>query len=242
MLEIERYYTPISGLELEPDVNAGNRQCENGILFFVTTMFLAFERIEQLNEGGETFQFLHEKFPEVVSKLEVKPGLYDRGALDAVYEPRSQIRTISHDNISAISAGSYFCKTKHAKDIYDYGLKHCFLYNNNLSGWDTPMNPGNYSIWSKFGGSKIFFYFFMWIFTINFFIANAKEPANTSEKLLNFVKLYPLRKDWLFGIYWKVYCWQMKRMYGEYFMEKLTEIYYRYSEHPARVMAKGLKF
>ncbi len=104
------------------------------------------------------------------------------------------------------------------------------------------MNGGNYSVWSRLGGSTIFYLLFLPWYAVNFFISNAKEPNQTSGKLLNFVELYPLKNDKVFGIFWRIYISKMKSMYGEFFMEELTKIYYQDENHPCRLASKGVKF
>jgi hypothetical protein len=235
-MQFEKYYNPVHGLELQPDVNKGNRQNEFGVVFLATLIYLC--------SGRESLPFYKIDLLDLFDLLEEENGLFNRGALDnrIASETGIEKRTISHDNISAISSLSYFYNTRHARDIYIYGLKHFFSYNNLQKGFRLPMNGGNYSVWSRLGGSTIFYLLFLPWYAINFFISNAKEPNQTSGKLLNFVELYPLKNDKVFGIFWRIYISKMKSMYGEFFMEELTKIYYQDENHPCRLASKGVKF
>jgi len=235
---LDDYYNPVHGLELEPNKNTGDRNNENGILFLVEFMFLSEFR---------TDDDVADKFNDVVKRLEVEKGLYDRGALDGMITSINGVdlpkRTISHDNISAISAGSRLindltngqeCFFHH--DIAEYGLKHFFVFNNNRKGFRAPMNPGNYSIWLALGQRALILQIlFLPFYLINFFITNNKPANETSGKLLNFVELYPLRKKFFWSMMYKVYTSMMRRMYDKDYMVKLTEIYFKDEKHPVRI-------
>jgi hypothetical protein len=232
MKNIEKYYNPVHGLELLPDINTGNRQNENGILFLVEYLLMT----NPITPEDE------DKFKEVVKNIQIEPGLYDRGSLDTQIAAASGIdkRTISHDNISAIAAGSYYLGTHHASDIAIYGLKNCFSYNNLKKGLRAPMNPGNWSIWLALGKvapllQVLFFPFYL----INFFITTNKAKEQTSGKLLYFVELYPLRKHVAWGMMYKMLIYKLKKMYGDKPLVELTKIYFKDEQHPVRLVSES---
>lgn len=232
MSNLDRYYNPVHGLELSPDINNGNRQNENGILFLVEYLLMT----NPITPEDE------DKFKQVVKNIEIEPGLYDRGGLDSVTAALTGVekRTISHDNISAIAAGSYYLGTHHASDIAIYGLKHCFSYNNLKKGFRAPMNPGNWSVWLALGKTApllqlLFFPFYL----INFLITTNKSKQQTSGKLLYFVELFPLRNHLLWGIMYQMLMNRLAIMYGEKPLVELTKIYFRDEQHPVRLASES---
>lgn len=232
---LDRYYNSVHGLELEPDINKGNRQNENGILFLVEYLLMT----NPITPSDE------DKFKQVVKNIQLEPGLYDRGQLDSVMAVITGIekRTISHDNISAIAAGSYYLGTHHATDIAMYGLKHFFIYNNLKKGFRAPMNPGNWSIWLALGRvAPILQILFFPFYLINFLITTNKAKEHTSGKLLYFVELFPLRNHKLWGIMYRMFMDHMRLMYGENPMEELAKIYFKDENHPVRIVAKNFKY
>lgn len=205
---LEPYLNYNHGLELVRDLTDTPRGNENGILFLVE-YFILLDMLDQLTSEHANI------FKQIVNDLEVEEGLYDRGKLDRYGE--QPVRSISHDNISAISAGSYLFGTEHAKQIADYGLKHFFVYDNNGQEY-LPMNPGNYTPWLYLGqaGSiglmfiikKVLEFIFLPFFLINFTITMLKPKRDTSSKLLYLVELYAMQKTskfykFLFDIYMK---------------------------------------
>jgi len=235
MNNLDRYYNPVHGLELEPDINTANRNNENGILFLVEYLLMK-NPIEPSDE---------DKFKKVVKNIQLEPGLYDRGQLDSVTAAITGVekRTISHDNISAIAAGSYYLGTHHAADIAVYGLRHCFSYNNLRKGFRAPMNPGNWSIWLALGKvAPILQVLFFPLYLINFIITTNKAKEHTSGKLLYFVELFPLRKHTVWGALYRMLIHRLRLMYGEHPLEELTKIYFKDEQHPVRIVAKDFKY
>lgn len=230
-MTIDRYFNRVHGLELEPDVNTGDRKNENGILFLVEYIIL-----EKQSSNNKNLTM----FIDVMNNIQVEPGLYDRGGLDRRNPPK---RTISHDNISAIAAGSKLLGTKHAKDIADYGVRHAFSYNNNQKGFRFPMNPGNIPIWCALADSYLLLQIlFMPIYLINTIICLLKDKQETSGRLLTFIELYPLRNEPFYGTLYKLVMDSFNETYGESPLQHITEIYFRDENHPVRVAARGSKY
>lgn len=239
MIDLKRYYNPVHGLELEPDVNTGDRQNENGILFLVEAIIL----------DQDTSDLKHQRdfdlFDEVMTNIEVEPGLYDRGSLDQQKQDETGIpkRTISHDNLSSIASGSRLLGTDHAKDIATYGVKHGFIYNNRKSGFREPMNPGNYSMWCALADSYLPIQIaFFPIYLANTIICLSKPKEDTSGRLLTFIELYPLRKHWFWGRLYKRVIKSFQKTYGDNPLFEIVKIYFRDGNHPVRLAAKEFKY
>jgi hypothetical protein len=232
-MNIYDYLNPSHGLELFPGNTKGWRGNENGILFYCQLLHLLNERKEL------TFTHIN-FFIKVVDALEVKRGLYNRGAGEMSI-PFEERRTISHDNISGISAGSFLLKTRHAKDIYRYGKRNLFIYNNVKPRKVAPMNPGNWSIWAYCGGSKVLWLLFLPFFVINMLISCTKPKEITSSKLLYFTELYPVKNsNLIWKALWAKYSFLMRKQYGKEWLHKMMVIYYKDENHPNRVLSKGL--
>jgi len=224
------YYNPTHGLELELGQNQGYRRNENGVVFLAIALFLADLAKQPLNllEWGE-------EIDRLLTSMEVKKGLFNRGAT----EPLTNRRSISHDNLSAISALSYYYKTNHAKDVAKYGLNHFFIYNNN-DELRLPMNPGNYSPWLALGGYNYFLQLlFLPIFIINLIITMSKPKEDTSGKQLAFIELYPLRNKFIWKTIYAIYLkWMVKKYQTNTPFLSLCSIYYRDISHPTRTIAE----
>ena len=240
---LHEYYDPSHGLELQVDEEPSKRQNENGILYLVETMFL----LDMLRQSTATIRswFMHLSYALRSYKDQEHQihGLYDRGARESLDVPASERRTISHDNISAISAGSYWANSIVASQIYKYGIQHLFVYNNCKPRTRGPMNPGNYAIWSYMGGSRLLWVLFIPFYLINFFLSMSKDREHTTARWLYFVELYPVRKSnpfwkWL----WKLYVDDMQSMYGTKFLHEIAKIYFRDPNHPVTLFASKIEF
>lgn len=238
---MQDYYNPFHGFELTPGVNQdGQRGNENGILFMGVYLTLRYIRHEITLDEVDAFY-------ATVRNLEVEPGLYDRGAGESETIPVEKRRSVSHDNISAISSvntllGTIYPKEQDfAKDIAVYGLKNGFVYNNIKPRFRWPMNPSNWSIWLAQGGYKLLAIPFLPFMAINILITTARPPENTSSKQLCFVELYPVRNTLMFGWMWKIYKYRMKKMYGVDWLNKMFSIYYRHPDHPIRKLSEGIE-
>lgn len=239
-----RYYNPVHGLELEPDINTGDRNNENGIMFLALYIML-YQFRQEFDKEDNPFRL----FLEVITNIEVVPGLYDRGALDEAKDG-DQRRTISHDNISSISGCSRLLYDMSKvldfhqhRDIAEYGLRHGFVYNNRQVGLRAPMNPGNYSMWCALGNKALLIQLlFLPIYLINTIICLRKPAGETSGRLLTFLELYPLRKHWFWGKLYKRVLKSYVETYGNQPLLRITEIYFKDANHPVRLAAAGFDY
>lgn len=238
--EYTRYINYFHGFELEPDINLPNqRGNENGILFLVVYLHLR-------HALGEFSASERNDFDIISKSLQVTPGLFDRGAGESQTIPYTERRSVSHDNITAISAYSKLLNdngfpSPYAKDIANYGLKHFFTFNNVKPRFIFPINPSNWSILLYNGGYKLTSLLFLPFYFINLFITCLKEPGNTSSKQLYFAELYPVKDKFVWKYFWLFYRSKMINMYGEYWLSGIFNIYYRYENHPIRYLAGQLK-
>lgn len=236
--EYSRYINYFHGMELLPDINQPDqRGNENGILFLSVYLLLKYAKFGKL-EDYEIKDFI-----DITQRLQVEPGLFDRGAKESLTIPYTQRRSISHDNITAITLLTSFLSTsaRVSKQIATYGLKHFFVYNNVKPRLVPPVNPGNWSLYLYLGGYKFLSLFFLPIAFINLMISSAKSYDTTSGKQLNFVELYPLKDEFVWKYFWRYYRSRMVKMYGEEWISKIMSIYYTYPLHPIRYLADGLK-
>lgn len=229
---VDKWYNSTHGMELEPNINMGMRGNENGVLFWCVYLLLMRATNQRVNWvlELERFELLAEDL-----KSQGKDGLFNRGAgEDSI--PKDKKRSISHDNISALSTLSVFLDPdkKVAKDIYKYGKKHFFIYNNGVK-FRLPMNPSNYSIWAFNGGSKFLWYLFLPFYLINLLITIFKPYGNTSSKILYFVELAAVKdKHFIWKFFWKIWVAGMLRHYKDEIMQSLMTIYYKHPENPIR--------
>jgi hypothetical protein len=226
---LEDYLNFDHGLELYPGNTEGIRGNENGILYFAEYLIL-----HQMVYGGLQLKEYWSAI-DIISSLQVEPGLYDRGVRDKYRE--NPKRTISQDNLHGISS----IARSFSEDIANYGLKHFFVFNNNQKGFALPMNPGNYSIWLAHAG-KFFALqlLFLPFFLINYIISMSKPRENTSSKILYLVKLYPLTNEKIYGTIYKNYLKRLEKQYGAKYFEELFKIYFKDENHPINVLARQL--
>lgn len=244
-LVIDSYFNITHGLELTPDINIGERGNENGIVYLASYLMM------RDMVAGKDQIFMKSRFNVIYHNcLKEKNGnkihgLLNRGRDESDFPP-NEIRGISHDNISAFTSIDRLInacpngKGLISRQIYKYGLKNLFVYNNRGVKFDLPMNPGNYALWAYNGGSKV-----LWLLTLPFLLINLiitlnKPYGNTSGKILGLIELYPNRNDFIWNHIWKYYEKKMVKQYGDRYLEKLMGIYFL-PLHPNNLIAKLVK-
>lgn len=240
------------GLELYPGFEQNTRDNENGILFLCEYYFLKYELNQISATDIQIFKTIANNLrtykPDRFNRYE---GLFDRGADESLMIPKDRLRTISHDNISAIASFSAMFQLDFHKKIYQHGIKNFWRFDNvypDKPRWKRIMHPRDIIYWSRLGGSfigKSLAWLFMWIFYItqiwsalDFYEKNG--DIATSGPLLIYMRLMPLRTKWYnFGArfcWWlckKIRKWKHRRNYDYMF-----EYYFKYENHPNRVLAK----
>ncbi len=166
----EKYINFYHGLELGPDWKPGTRSNENGILFLCEYYFLKYLARKLTYADITIFSQICQTLTTVGPDGMKIPGLFDRGAKESQWEDRSKIKTISHDNLSAISAFSYKFGLPYHNLIYKHGVKNFWRFDNiqpENPRWSRIMIPRDIIYWSRLGGGtigKTISWFFMWYF------------------------------------------------------------------------------
>jgi hypothetical protein len=233
------YYSTFHGLELQPGVNLPYMRTttENGILYYAEFLML-------LHIRGELDGLDRARFYKLVRDLQVCPGLYDRGAKESTNVPYDIRRSISHDNIDAICAGSVICDYTFQDDVVSYGASNLGIFNNVKPRRVMPINPGNYSPWLAMAGKKIWALHWLPCMLINMFIGSFKPKQDTSSRKLYLLELYAIsskRQNFVFNFIAKRYFNSLKKKYGEYFINQIYSIYYPAS-HPLVEFSRGIKY
>lgn len=130
MINEDLWINPYHGLELHPNFKEGERGNENGILFLVEYYFLkALLGKLKLCDVAQ-FELIVNALQTYDSSGKQIPGLYDRGAGESLTIPPEKRRTISRDNLLAIGSFSDYTDLKYADDIYKYGMKNSWRFDN----------------------------------------------------------------------------------------------------------------
>jgi len=255
LLDYSRFLSMYHGLELEPDIaEYDKRHNENGILHLQRTLILKQELA--LLEPSDIFNFnqICNRMRTYKSDGTRYNGLFDRGGEESADITNRGFRTISHDNISAISAFSAQHDKSRAIAIAKHGLKNFMVYDNVC-----PESPRWFYIDERNGRKKTRLQhprdWFSWLYNAGgiysllglvlfpiFFMANViscgSEYGETSGKLMAFTRLFGSKKL-LHKLTWFFCDRRLKKMYGKNYLTKITEIYYKHPEHPVRVLAKA---
>jgi hypothetical protein len=240
----ERWFNPIHGLELRPDINKlGERFNENGILFYVEWLIL-------LEEFGQLEKKDKAKFQELVFELQshhkgkkVK-GIYDRGGNESLKKEKPDLN--SHDNITAVVAGSNLFNLNYSKEVADYGIKNLMNFDNqnvNKIGLNNfQLHPRDWFFWLRSSGNYFHRYLSYFSFPV-FFLGGLEDPLNHIkcrpvwwEKMINQFRGVKLRNESCFldtsgPLLWYVRYNSLKRKSGlvnlmRKFFGGLYEIHY----------------
>jgi hypothetical protein len=187
-------------------------------------------------------------------------GLYDRGAKESLLarfsDKLDELRVISHDNLTAIAAFSYLHDLPFAKDIYKFGMKKFWFYDNAYpdeprlyfkkhdgkpsTSWK--MHPRDWAYWSLCGGNT-----FLWVVLFPLFLFSQittcmTEPGETSGKLLMFVRMECAYKKSKLVRFTRWICYKMMRkMYGENWLNEIMKIYFHQPGQPNAIISEDIK-
>ena len=252
-LREEDWINPFHGMELHAGFNPNSRGNENGILFLVEYYILK----EVLNSLSihDTYYVLR----GIIDNLRAQnpdgtiiPGLYNRGKGESLTIPADRRRTISHDNITAISVMSRYFGLEYHKDIGKYLLKNCMRLDNaypEKPRWSRIQHPRDCFFWLFNAGGiyKLISYIFFPIFFIANIVTclsseNGKySPEAASGKLMMFTRLELGSRYSLLMRFNRFICYNiMKIRYGKSWISKIANIYYVDPEHPIRLVADSL--
>jgi len=232
------------------------------MVFFFFSEYLILKQIKGTLSHADVaqFQIIVENITANDGDLNKVKGLYDRGAGESLNGDKAQIRKISHDNITAISAFSRLLEDEglsYHKDIAKHGLSRFMCFDNACPDkprlifkkpdgkWDTSFqyHPRDWFFWLNSAGYKI-----SWLFFPIFFFANIitclTPHGETSGKWLMFTRLEAGSK-WskLMNLNKKICYWLLKRKYGAEFINEISKIYFwQKSDSPIRTLSKGIDY
>jgi len=252
-IDESKWINDIHGMELEPfDDFMGQRHNENGILFLVQ-YYLLKDALGRLTDGDRN------RFYKICTDLrsykrdgtDRYKGLFDRGKEESkLASNRPNIRTISHDNVTAISRFSILKNLLFNKFIAEHLIdskmtmdnvqpwKPRLLYKRPNGKWSSRIqHPRDWHYWLYNGGYEVLSLPFYPIFALANIVTCRTAKAETSGKLLMFTRLFN-RKEWHYRILWKICSKMLTKKYGKNWLSAITAIYYHQREdNPIRVLA-----
>lgn len=210
-----QYFSPVYGLVTSLDTGT-----ENGGTFFL--YYLVLKQMNNIPLTEYDFNLFHAK----MNSAKVADGLYLRSA-------GHPVKTVSHDEITAMIATSAILNTSHGANIATY------LKDNNgnypATGEPKRYNPSNYFAWYNLANVKGHTFFPAILYFISMVISCNRPKQETSSKLLYLAELYTLRNK--FPRVWKYYTNKMKKQYGQFWVKELFAIYF-HTETPEYPLLK----
>ncbi|HLD91654.1 MAG TPA: hypothetical protein VI911_11705 [Patescibacteria group bacterium] len=262
---MENYIDISHGMELWPDKIPNHRENENGIHFLVIYYILK-DIIGTLNQDDlTTFRRIVYNLQTFDTQGQKVKGLYDRGAYESLNPDKTNIRTISHDNINSIACFSKILNTPYHKEIYDHGKDNWWRFDNvypEKPRWSRLMHPRDIIFWSYLA-NKFLSKFFIWepmiecLLTCYFkydsrpqlheriwYFITSKEYTKitgiaTSGKLLAFVRLYTVKNTWFGKLTWKLCTKFINRDFEEGWFGVIS-FYFKNPDHPINLLAKEI--
>lgn len=247
-MNINDWISSYHGMELDPIARPDWRGNENGILFLVYYFYLKDILGTLTDEDIKTYQQIVINLRTYDENSNQIRGLFDRGAKESLNPDKESIRTISHDNLSAISLFSKMLEHSglaYHKEIADYGREHFWRFDNvypDKPRWSRIQHPRDIVFWSYIDG-KIWSNFFMWFVILNCFISCfSKEKDSqgryvTSGRLLTFLRLYPYKNKLWGRLTWKICTYAVNKRFQNGWLE-VFNIYFGNPEHPINLLAK----
>lgn len=198
---------------------------ENGGLFLSEYLTLKHDNKEEFTTYDKDIY---------VSKMEnakVKDGLYRRD------KTRTE-RTVSHDEITGMIVASKLLGTTHADEIWDYLIRHCFIYDFNYSRPYPAFHPAWIYFWGEWMDSYWTKIFYPLAFTNIYLATKDGSQGQTSGKLLYFTLL---KRD---SFLWQFYKVRMKKLYGDEWVKSVFSIYFSKEEenHPLIYHSRRYKY
>lgn len=225
-----------------------HRDNENGVLFYLEYIMIKEAAGLPIDEDVAAFKLILEEIRTYDKNNARILGLFDRGPMESQNPDKDAIRTISHDNMTAISAFSY---------RYDDGKEAGYIVNRGfpLCRWDnaypesprikTTQWPTDWCFWAMCTKNKALQLVFLPLFpffALRCFLSNLSKPDSTSGKLLNFVRFFAMKdSNLVMKLMWKGYSAMMRRQYGDNWVNALMSIYFQNTAHPNRSLSAGLQ-
>jgi hypothetical protein len=242
------------GLELFPINSTFEcRKNENGILFLVIYFLLKKNKNALTTNDIALFNEIVKNITTYDKDGKQIPGLYDRGMGESLlghewYVEPEQRRTISHDNLTAISAFSKLCCLPFAKDIAIHAIQYQFRFDNCYPGWQRfiptmQFHPRDWFYWlyNGFWFSRLISYPFFPIFFFANIITCMSPLYYTSGKWLMFVRLeVGQHYSFLMKINYNICKWILRKKFGKDWLHKIANVYHHCGKHPIVVESKDL--
>lgn len=238
MVDESKWVNLYHGLELEPGFEKDTRDNENGVVFFAEYVLIKNQSDLPVVNNINEFCYIVKRL-QTWNHSEQIPGLYDRGAAESANRPPGELRTISHDNITAIVAISYKYNLPYCKHVAKHAVKWQFRFDNRYP--DSPSikrfmyHPRDWFYWlyCAEGFYKLLSYIWFPVFLISSIASCLTEKNNTSGKLLTYIRLESAHeKSWLLRQVRKL-CWKLlENKYGKNWLYELTKIYFKHPDHP----------
>jgi hypothetical protein len=192
----KEWISEFHGMELDPIADDSKRGNENGILFYSQFLYLKHIQGDLTHADIAKFQIITENLRSYDKDGKKIMGLYDRGAGESLWADKERIRTISHDNLSAIAGFSYLFKDEglsEHKKVAAHGRKNFWRFDNvypENPRWGRIMHPRDIIYWSYLAGrwwAKIAIFWVMIEAIISCAEAEEDRPR-IHEKVIHFFK------------------------------------------------------
>lgn len=237
------------GLSLYPGPRP-YRDNENGVLFYLEYILLKEAKGEDITGDIAEFKYIVEQIRTYTADGHRVYGLYDRGAKESQRPDKKTIRTISHDNLTAISAfDARYGDGSEAANIAIHGFKNQLRYDNvypESPRWITIQWPTDLFFWSLSSNKwylKLITYPILPFFLIRSYFSNVGPWEDCSGRLLNFVRFASHRDKSLLGkILWKIHVKMMVDKYGDNWIHEIMKVYFKEPTHPLHNLSDNVKF
>lgn len=228
-----------------------SRDNENGVLFYLQYILLKEAQGQDVKEDVAKFKEIVENIRSYAADGTRIKGLYDRGAGESLRPNKEDIRIISHDNLTALSAfDARYGDGTEANNIALHGLKNFNLYDNAYPDHPritTIQWPTDWAFWALCSSNRWHYMPLIaaWypLFVVRSIISMFGETTDTSGRLLNFVRLASHRdKSLPMRLMWKLYIYTQKQKYGDNWLHEIMKIYFHNLNHPNRSLSDNVRF
>jgi hypothetical protein len=210
------------------------KRSENGILFTLEAFLLGI----LLSGRGSTFNYYSKRFVDLCDLWladDNLPGYFYQtpfGMLDS----EGRLEPTSHDNLTAIVAGSYFFgDLDTVKSVWKYLVSHYFTYDVTVN-FKRIMHPRDVVLYGAMAGS-IICKLLLPLVVLSNIISCSKEPGVTSGKLLAWVRNTCYFDSWVMKVGHVINTWQINRQYENGWVD-VFKVYFPQEGHPVPKFAE----
>lgn len=210
---------------------------ENGILWSLE-FFLLISTI-----GVESRYWAMTEFFELTRQLKIGEGLYIQTPFDLKStDGGSGLEPVSHDNLTAIIAGSYFFNHPQvARQVWKYLKSKLFTYNSETKKIDFKriMHPRDIIYYGAMAGNRMCKLLLPLVGLTNIWSC-LRGKNKTSGKLLAYVRNICYRDSTVMKITHKICTFIINRKYGKEGWHGAFKIYFSKPGHPTAEISKKL--